>query len=101
MREDSRGKMVIGVVGWELEIFGCQSLKEKRSVMRSLKDRLHRRFNISVAETGQHDRWQRAELTACVVANDRKHADSVLDSADRLVSGEARARIIDSYRTFM
>lgn len=92
--------MVIGVIAWELEVFGCQSLKEKRRVIKSLKDRLHNRHNVSVAETGHHDLWQRAELTACVVGTDRRQVDSVLSSADGLVSGEARARIIDSYRTF-
>lgn len=92
--------MVIGVIGWELEIFGSQSLKEKRRVMRSLKDRLHGKYNISVAETAHQDLWQRAELTACVVSNDRRHAESVLDRADKMVSTEARGRIIDSYRTF-
>jgi uncharacterized protein YlxP (DUF503 family) len=92
--------MVIGVIAWELEVFGCHSLKEKRSVIKSLKDRLHDRFNISVAETGHHDLWQRAELTACLVSNDKKHAESVLSSADALIQGEARARVIDSYRSF-
>jgi len=92
--------VVIGVIGWELEVLGCQSLKEKRSVLKSLKTRLHDRFNISVAETGYHDLWQRAELTACVAAGERRHAEAVLDSADRLVSAEPRTRIIDSYRTF-
>lgn len=92
--------MVIGLMAWELEVFGCHSLKEKRSVIKSLKDRLHDRFNISVAETGHHDLWQRAELTACVVANDKKHAESVISNADALVQSEARARIIDSYRSF-
>jgi len=92
--------VVIGVAGWELEIFGCQSLKDKRRVVKSLQDRLHGRFTVSVAETGSQDLWQRAELTACVVATSRAQAESVLESADRLVAGEARARIIDSYRTF-
>ena len=92
--------MVVGVIAWELEIFGAQSLKEKRSVVKSLKDRLHDRFNVSVAETGHQDVWQRAELTACLVAGERRHADSVLESLDKFVAGEPRARIIDSYRTF-
>ena len=92
--------MVVGVIAWELEIFGAQSLKEKRSVVKSLKDRLHDRFNVSVAETGQQDVWQRAELTDCVVAGEQRHADSVLQSLDTFVAGEPRARIIDSYRTF-
>ncbi|MBI4408896.1 MAG: DUF503 domain-containing protein [Gemmatimonadetes bacterium] len=92
--------MVVGVIGWELEVFGCQSLKDKRAVLKSLKDRLHDRFNVSVAETGHQQLWQRAELTACVVATERRQAESVLDSTDHLVAGEARARIIDSYRIF-
>lgn len=93
--------MVVGVIGWELEIFGCQSLKEKRSVLKSLKDRLHNRFNVSVAETGHQDLWQRAELTACVVSSERRHAESVLESADRLVSAEPRARIIQVQRSYV
>jgi uncharacterized protein YlxP (DUF503 family) len=92
--------VLVGVIAWELEVFGCHSLKEKRSVVKSLKDRLHQRFNVSVAETRHQDLWQRAELTAAVVASERRHAESVLENADRLVAGEARARIIDSYRTF-
>jgi uncharacterized protein len=93
--------MIIGVISWELEIFGCHSLKEKRSVVKSLKDRLHDRFNVSVAETAHQDVWQRAELTACVVAGNRKVAESVLQSADDLVVSEARARIIQTYRQFV
>ncbi|MGH7475514.1 MAG: DUF503 domain-containing protein [Longimicrobiales bacterium] len=88
------------MIAWELEIIGSQSLKEKRSVIKSLKDRLHERFNVSVAETDHQDRWQRAELTACVVASARQQAESVLQTADQLVAAEHRARIIDSYRTF-
>ena len=93
--------MIIGAITWELEIAGAQSLKEKRSVVKSLKDRLHDRFNVSAAETAHQDVWQRAELTACVVAGQRKIAESVLESADRLVAGDARARIIQTYRQIL
>jgi uncharacterized protein YlxP (DUF503 family) len=92
--------MVVGLIGWELEVYGCQSLKDKRRVVKSLKDRLHDRFNVSAAETAYQDLWQRAELSACVVSGDRAHADSVLESADRLVNGDARARVIRTFRTF-
>lgn len=93
--------MVIGVITWELEILGVQSLKAKRSVVKSLKDRLHDRFNVSAAETAHHDIWQRAEITACAVAADKRLAESVLQHADDLVSGEYRARIIGSTREFL
>jgi uncharacterized protein len=92
--------MVIGVAVWQLEVIGSQSLKEKRSVVKSLKAKLHDRFNVSVAETAHHDLWQRAELTACVVATDAAHADSVLQSADRLIAQEYRARIISVDRSY-
>jgi uncharacterized protein YlxP (DUF503 family) len=93
--------MIVGVIVWELEVHGCQSLKEKRSVLKSLKDRLHGRYNISVAETGHQELWQRAELSACVVSNARRHAESVLDEADRLVNAEPRARVMQTQRSFV
>lgn len=92
--------MVVGVIGWDIQVYDAQSLKQKRAVIKSLKERLRNRFNISVAETGHQELWQRAELTACVVATDRRGAESILDRADRMVASEALGRIIDSYRTF-
>ena len=92
--------MVVGLVVWELHIPGCASLKDKRQVVKGLKDRLHARFNVSAAETAHQDLLQRAEMAVCVVSNDRRHAQSVLSAADELVMAEGRARIVDSYTTF-
>ena len=92
--------MVVGVIGWDIQVYDAQSLKEKRAVVKSLKERLKNRLNVSVAETGHQDLWQRAELTACVVATDRRGAEAILDKADRMVEGESLGRIIDSYRVF-
>lgn len=88
--------MVVGIGVWELHIPGCGSLKEKRSVLKSVKKRLHNQFNVSVAETAHHDVHQRTELAACVVSADRGHANSVLDSVDRFIENEPRFRIIES-----
>ena len=93
--------MAVGLIEWELEVFGCRSLKEKRRVVKSLKDRLRNRFNVSVAETGHLDLWQRAEITACAVSSDRRGLDAVLESADRLVASDARARIIRARRSIL
>jgi uncharacterized protein len=92
--------VVVGLTVWDLHVAGCASLKEKRSVVKGLKDRLHARFNVSAAETAHQELLQRAELSVCVVSADRRHAQSVLASADRLVEEEGRARIIDSHTTF-
>lgn len=93
--------MIVAVIEWDLEVVGCQSLKEKRRVVRSLKDRLRNRLNVSVAETGHHDVWQRAGMGAAVVSTTRRHAESVLEQADRLVRQEHRARVIGSQREFV
>lgn len=92
--------MVIGVAVWQLHLPGCSTLKEKRSVVKSLKQRLHNEFNLSVAETARQDDPRSCELAACVVATDQPHANSVLSSADRLVEGEYRARIVDSSTSY-
>jgi uncharacterized protein YlxP (DUF503 family) len=93
--------VVVGLITWELHLAACQSLKEKRHVLKSLKDRLHNRFNVSAAETDHHDLWQRAELSACVVSTDREHAERVLREADRLVERAAGARIVDTVTSFL
>jgi uncharacterized protein YlxP (DUF503 family) len=93
--------MVIGVVSWELHLPGASSLKDKRSVLKSLKHRLHNEFNVSVAETDHHDQWQRAELTACLVATDRRQAESVISAVDRFVEEAPGCRIMDTVASYL
>ena len=86
--------MVVASQTWELALPGCASLKEKRSVIRSLRDRLRARLNVSVAETGLQDVLTRAELSIALVASDGRFAQSVLDKADRLVESHGGASIV-------
>lgn len=92
--------MVVGVIVWELEVLGAQSLKDKRRVVKSLKERLQARFRVSAAETRHQDLWQRAEIAACVVSAEHGHAVEVLDAMDRLVVSDMRARVISARRSF-
>ncbi len=71
--------MVIGVLQFELVIPGSQSLKDKRRVVRSFKDRVHREHQVSIAEVGSLDHPRLALLGAAVVSGDAAHANSVLD----------------------
>ena len=70
-------------------------------MIKSMKARLHNEFNVSVAETGRHEAWQSAELTACLVSVDRRHAESVLASADRLVAEHPLCRVVDTVTSFL
>ena len=92
--------MVVGVIVWELHIEGCNSLKDKRAVVRSLKDRLRGRHNVSIAETDHQDTWQRAELSAAIVSSDRRRAQEMLSQIDSVVESDFRVRIIDSTTIF-
>ena len=56
----------------------ARSLKDKRSVVKSFKDRLRARFNVSVAEVGQQDAWQTATLGVTLISTEAGHADQVL-----------------------
>jgi uncharacterized protein YlxP (DUF503 family) len=82
--------MVIGHLSIELHIPGARSLKEKRMVLRSIKDRI-KKFNISVAEVEFNDLWQRAGLSVVMVSNDERHADrelaAVVSEIERLEPG--------------
>jgi uncharacterized protein YlxP (DUF503 family) len=90
--------MVVASQTWHLSLPGCASLKEKRSVVRSLKDRLRSRFNLSVAETDQQDVLTRAEISVALVATDRRFAESVLDKANHLVEESRDALVLDTRR---
>ena len=90
--------MLVAACSWELSLPGCGSLKEKRRVVKSLKDRLRSRFNVSVAETGYQETWTRTQLSVALVATDGRLAESLLLKVDRLIERETRAVILSSKR---
>ena len=83
--------MVVASQTWTLSLPGCSSLKEKRSVVRSLKDKLRHSFNVSVAESGRQDVHASAEITIALVASDGRLAESMLDKIDLFVDENADA----------
>lgn len=71
--------MVIGVLQIEIHVDGSTSLKDKRRVLKSLKDKLHREHQVSVAETAMHEDHTRGVLAVVLAASDTRYAQSVLD----------------------
>ena len=88
--------VVIGLCTIELFIAGSQSLKDKRQVLLSLKDRLRQKFNLSVAEVDGQDLWQKAVLALACVANDGRHVNQVLDQALNLIGSQTMVEIVQS-----
>ena len=89
--------MTVASLTLELMIYGAGSLKAKRQVVRSLRERIRNKFNVSVAEVDNHDLWQRATLGVAVAAADGTRANEVLDKVRGLVADEMRVSIIDAF----
>jgi uncharacterized protein len=77
----------IGVLTLEIHIEDSHSLKEKRHVVKSLKDRLRDRFNVSVAEIDHLDSWQNSVVAVVTVSNDRVRAEQILQSVEAHATG--------------
>lgn len=73
---------VIGVLTLDIVVETSHSLKEKRHVIQSLKDRLREKFNVSVAEIDGIDSWQHAVVAAVTVSNDKVFAEKILSAAE-------------------
>lgn len=81
--------MTIGIARLVLFIPESRSLKDKRMVLRRVKDRVRAKFNAAVAEVDDNDVWQRATLGLAVVGNDVPFVEHALDEVVRFVRGEA------------
>src|SRR5688572_13008952 len=81
--------MYVGIVRLTVVIDQSHSLKDKRMVIRRIKDRVRERVGVAINEVGEHDRWQRAELGCAVTSGDRPKAFEILDEVVRVASGAA------------
>ena len=70
--------MAVGILRITLYLPDSRSLKDKRRVLRSVKDRLRGQFNVSVAEIDDLDLWQKATIAVALVSKDVRHADMLL-----------------------
>jgi uncharacterized protein len=89
----------VGVLTLELRLENSFSLKDKRQVVRSLKDRLRHKFNVAVAEIDYQDLWQRAALAAVTVSPDHDYAEKLLqlveDEAASVLGSELAATSVE------
>jgi len=93
--------VIVGVTRWELYLPGCHSLKDKRRVVKSLKDRLLARYHVAAAEVDHQDLWQRAAIAAAVVSAEHRHCEEVLTACDRMVQSEAQALVTTSETRYL
>ena len=88
--------MWIGWIEFDILLGDVHSLKEKRSVVRPLLAELKRRFDVSVAEVGDHDQQRRTQLGAGLVAADRAHVVEVLTAVERFVAARPELELLSA-----
>jgi uncharacterized protein len=87
--------MVVGVLKIHLHLPGSNSLKSKRKVVLSLKERIKNKFNVSVAELEDNDLWQVCTLGVAVISNDSAFANQVLSKIADLAGNHPEAVVTD------
>ena len=88
--------MVVGLGIITLRLHDCHSLKGKRKVVKSIIARMRNNFNVSVAEVGANDTYQRSEIGFSLVGNNRQVLNSKIDKIFNLVDALGLAEIIDT-----
>ena len=86
--------MIVGAAIVEIRIHGSHSLKQRRGVVRSITRRVGNRYNLSIAEVGGQDTWQRAELGLCSAGTDRPRVRALIESAVAFIEELHLAEII-------
>jgi len=87
--------MVLGVLTLHIHLPESSSLKKKRMIIKSVKDRIRGRFNVSFSEVDYQDKWQRSTLGAAIVTNDVKYANSVLSKIVDQMNSEKSIVLLD------
>ena len=87
--------MIVGVCRLVLALPGVSSLKEKRSIVRKVIDRVRAKFNVAIAEVASMDSHRQAVIGLAVVSNESRHANSMIDTIVSYASSATEAMVID------
>ena len=87
--------MILGLLSINSYLPAAHSLKDKRRILRKVVDRIRYRHNVSIAEVGDNEIWQRASLAVCMVANDSAFVDSALSKILNEIEKSLEGEIVD------
>jgi uncharacterized protein len=96
--------MPIAYLTLELHIEDAHSLKDKRQVVRSIKDRLRNSFNIAIAEIDVTDLWQRATLGVVSISDSRDYLEGLMRNVENAATRQANnlgAEVVDSFMDYL
>jgi uncharacterized protein len=87
--------MIVGILTLQISIFEAVTLKDKRSVIKSLKDRLGNKYNVSVAEVGHNESIRTSIMAVAMVANERRFVDSALSRIVEFIRKIPQLTLVD------
>jgi len=88
--------MVVGILELEMRLSSSNSLKDKRSILKSLISRIRNNFNVSVSEIGYQDMWQSTTVGIAFITTEKSFAQRVLSRIMKFVEKERNISLIDS-----
>ncbi len=86
--------MIVGILKMNLFARGIHNLKEKRRIVLSLKEKLKRKFNISIVESGDQDIWQKIEFSIAIVSNQRSHVEKTFQQIEEMTESGYPVEVI-------
>ena len=93
--------MFVGSFLITLRLYGCNSLKEKRCIVKSLKDRIFNKFKVSIAEVDDHDLWQKASLGIAMVSVNKVMIDKTFMKISSFIENDGRVEIIEMIKEIL
>lgn len=93
--------MIIGICTCEIYIFNANSLKSKRSVVKSIIEKSKNRFNISIAEVGENDKWQKSIIALSTISNDQRIVEETIEKVINFFDSYSEIEIINIKREIL
>lgn len=93
--------MIIGICTCEIYIFNANSLKSKRSVVKSIVEKSKNRFNISIAEVGENDKWQKSIIAFSTISNSQKIVEETIEKVINFFDSYGEIEIINIKREIL
>lgn len=93
--------MIIGICTCEIFIFNANSLKSKRSVVKSIIEKSKNRFNISIAEVGENDKWQKSIIAFSTISNDQKIVEETIEKVINFFDSYSEIEVIKIKREIL
>lgn len=93
--------MIVGICKLSFFLPECRSLKDKRQILRKMKDKFFARFKMMLAEVDELDMWQRAVMGFALVGNDKRMIESLIQQAVNFLECKDGAELIDRTTEFV